>query len=186
MAEIGAVVPWARLVERLTPLYPKGEHGRPVLATAGIGLERMMRIYFVQQWYTWPTKRWRTRCTTARRCVALPDRPVGGGGSGRDGGVAEPADALPRYIAVHEAHATDLTRPYPGGPETLAELRRRGYCTAVCTNKLQQASETVLDSLGLAALFDAVAGGDRYKVKKPTRGIRSASLPSLAVRRIAP
>jgi len=41
-----AAVPWARLVERLRPLYPKGERGRPP-----IGLERMLRIYFVQQWY---------------------------------------------------------------------------------------------------------------------------------------
>jgi transposase, IS5 family len=40
------VVPWARLVERLRPLYPRGERGRPP-----IGLERMLRIYFLQQWY---------------------------------------------------------------------------------------------------------------------------------------
>ena len=32
--------------ERLQPLYPKGERGRPP-----IGLERMLRVYFVQQWY---------------------------------------------------------------------------------------------------------------------------------------
>src|SRR3954463_9734310 len=46
LAEMNAVVPWARLVERLAPLYPKGERGRPP-----IGLERMLRVYFVQQWY---------------------------------------------------------------------------------------------------------------------------------------
>ena len=46
LAEMELVVPWARLVERLRPLYPKGERGRPP-----IGLERMLRIYFVQQWY---------------------------------------------------------------------------------------------------------------------------------------
>src|SRR5258707_9386507 len=40
------VVPWARLVTRLRPLYPKGERGRPP-----VGLERMLRIYFLQQWY---------------------------------------------------------------------------------------------------------------------------------------
>ncbi len=33
-------------MERLRPLYPKGERGRPP-----IGLERMLRIYFVQQWH---------------------------------------------------------------------------------------------------------------------------------------
>jgi transposase, IS5 family len=46
LAEMEAVVPWSRLVERLTALYPKGERGRPP-----IPLERMLRVYFVQQWY---------------------------------------------------------------------------------------------------------------------------------------
>jgi IS5 family transposase len=46
LAEMEQVVPWPRLVERLRPLYPKGERGRPP-----IGLERMLRIHFLQQWY---------------------------------------------------------------------------------------------------------------------------------------
>ena len=46
LADMEAVVPWARLEERLAPLYPKGERGRPP-----IPLERMLRVYFVQQWY---------------------------------------------------------------------------------------------------------------------------------------
>jgi len=46
LGEMERVVPWARLVERLAPLYPKGERGRPP-----VGLERMLRLYFLQQWY---------------------------------------------------------------------------------------------------------------------------------------
>lgn len=46
LAEMEAVVPWARLVDRLRPIYPKGERGRPP-----IGLERMLRVHFLQQWY---------------------------------------------------------------------------------------------------------------------------------------
>jgi IS5 family transposase len=46
LAEMEQVVPWARLVDRLRPFYPKGERGRPP-----IGLERMLRLYFLQQWY---------------------------------------------------------------------------------------------------------------------------------------
>src|ERR1700694_1999752 len=46
LAEMEQVVPWARLVDRLQPFYPKGERGRPP-----IGLERMLRIYLLQQWY---------------------------------------------------------------------------------------------------------------------------------------
>jgi transposase, IS5 family len=44
LAEMERVVPWARLVERLRPFYPKGERGRPP-----IGLERVLRLYFLQQ-----------------------------------------------------------------------------------------------------------------------------------------
>src|SRR5882672_6346259 len=46
LTEMEQVVPWARVVERLRPFYPKGERGRPP-----IGLERMLRLYFLQQWY---------------------------------------------------------------------------------------------------------------------------------------
>lgn len=92
------------------------------------------------------------------------------GFAARGGGACEAAEALPRYIAIYEANATRLTRPYPGVRDTLVELRRRGYRNAVCTNKLQQATETVLQGLGLVGLFDGVAGGDRYPVKKPDKG----------------
>lgn len=44
--EMERVVPWARLVAVITPFYPTGQRGRPP-----IGLERMLRIYFLQQWY---------------------------------------------------------------------------------------------------------------------------------------
>jgi phosphoglycolate phosphatase len=88
----------------------------------------------------------------------------------RGGSAAEAAEVLPHYIEVYEANATNLTRPYPGVRDTLLELRRRGYRNAVCTNKLQQASETVLTSLDLESLFDGIAGGDRYAVRKPEAG----------------
>jgi IS5 family transposase len=47
LAEMEQVVPWSRLVALIEPHYPKGKRGRPP-----IGLERMLRIYFLQQWYT--------------------------------------------------------------------------------------------------------------------------------------
>src|SRR4051812_12972012 len=46
LGEMEAGGPWSRLMERLAPFYPKGERGRPP-----IPLERMLRVYFVQQWY---------------------------------------------------------------------------------------------------------------------------------------
>ena len=40
------VVPWAELCALIGPVYPKAGNGRPP-----IGLERMLRIYFLQQWF---------------------------------------------------------------------------------------------------------------------------------------
>lgn len=49
LAQMEALVPWQRLIEALSPSYfpnSAGKRGRPP-----IGLERMLRIYFLQQWY---------------------------------------------------------------------------------------------------------------------------------------
>jgi transposase, IS5 family len=47
LADMEKVVPWGRLLALVEPHYPTGRRGRPP-----IGLERMLRIYFLQQWYT--------------------------------------------------------------------------------------------------------------------------------------
>lgn len=88
----------------------------------------------------------------------------------RGGSADEATAALPQYTEIYEANATVLTRPYPGVRDTLEELRRCGYLTAVCTNKPQRATLAVLEGLDLAGLFDAIAGGDRYSVRKPDPG----------------
>src|SRR4051812_3720546 len=59
---------------------------------------------------------------------------VGRAFAARGGSAEEATESLPRYIAVYEANAVNETRPYPGVADTLRELRRRGYRTAVCTN----------------------------------------------------
>ena len=46
LAEMDLVIPWARLVSLIEPHYPKPGRGRPPLE-----LERMLRIYFLQQWF---------------------------------------------------------------------------------------------------------------------------------------
>ena len=79
-------------------------------------------------------------------------------------------NALPRFLQLYEADAVRLTQPYPRVPETLMALRRRGYRTAICTNKPQHATYAVLDGLGLLPLFDEIAGGDHFAVRKPDPG----------------
>jgi hypothetical protein len=39
-------LPWSGLLAVISPHYSKGERGRPPM-----GLERMLRVYFLQQWY---------------------------------------------------------------------------------------------------------------------------------------
>jgi len=46
LAEMNAVMPWARLTALIEPHYPKAGSGRPPLP-----LERMLRVYFMQQWF---------------------------------------------------------------------------------------------------------------------------------------
>jgi len=46
LAEMDAVIPWARLIALIEPHYPKAGNGRQPL-----GLEKMLRIYFLQQWF---------------------------------------------------------------------------------------------------------------------------------------
>ena len=46
LAEMDAVIPWSRLLALIEPYYPKAGRGRQPL-----GLEKMLRIYFLQQWF---------------------------------------------------------------------------------------------------------------------------------------
>src|ERR1700735_5342730 len=46
LGEMDAVIPWARLLALIEPHYPKAGPGRQPL-----GLEKMLRIYFLQQWF---------------------------------------------------------------------------------------------------------------------------------------
>jgi len=46
LSEMEQIVPWARLCALVEPYYPSARRGRPP-----VGLERMLRIYFLQQWY---------------------------------------------------------------------------------------------------------------------------------------
>ena len=46
LSEMDRVVPWSALCALIEPVYPKAGSGRPP-----VGLERMLRIYFLQNWF---------------------------------------------------------------------------------------------------------------------------------------
>jgi IS5 family transposase len=47
LARMETLLPWAKRLAGIEPFYPKGQRGRPPL-----GLERRLRVYFLQQWYS--------------------------------------------------------------------------------------------------------------------------------------
>ena len=46
LSEMDRVMPWSALCALIEPVYPKAGNGRPP-----IGVERMLRIYFLQNWF---------------------------------------------------------------------------------------------------------------------------------------
>jgi transposase, IS5 family len=46
LSEMDRVIPWGELCALIEPVYPKAGNGRPP-----VGLERMLRIYFLQHWF---------------------------------------------------------------------------------------------------------------------------------------
>lgn len=46
LSEMNRVIPWGELCALIEPVYPKAGNGRPP-----VGLERMLRIYFLQHWF---------------------------------------------------------------------------------------------------------------------------------------
>ncbi|MBE7464815.1 MAG: HAD-IA family hydrolase [Planctomycetes bacterium] len=80
---------------------------------------------------------------------------------------AEREQALASYLAHYAAHMADLTRPYPGVPETLAALHAAGCRMGVVTNKPGSSAVALLKALHLAPYLPVVVGGDNPLGLKP-------------------
>ena len=62
--EMNRVVPWADLVAVIEPVYPKAEGpGRPP-----VGIDRMLRLHCLQQWFTLSDPAVEKRCMTRGPC----------------------------------------------------------------------------------------------------------------------
>ena len=83
-------------------------------------------------------------------------------------GCAQPADALPRFLAIYNSRLLKFTRPYPQIPDVLTALAARAPL-AVLTNKPLAAARHILDGLGLGHHFPParVVGGDGPFPRKP-------------------
>jgi len=73
---------------------------------------------------------------------------------------------LKRFLEYYSEHLTDFTVPYPGVRETLEMLVN--YRKAVISNKREDLSKRLLETLELSGYFDIIWGSDSVTEKKPS------------------
>jgi phosphoglycolate phosphatase len=81
------------------------------------------------------------------------------------------------FIAYYTEHIADTSRPFPGLIDALDTLSANGHRFAVCTNKLERLSLSLLKQLHLAERFDAICGQDTFGIQKPN--------PEILIRTVA-
>jgi phosphoglycolate phosphatase len=75
-----------------------------------------------------------------------------------------------QFLPYYAGNIAVRSRPFDGIPALLDALRAGGARLAVCTNKLEGLSRSLLRQLGLEACFAAIAGRDTFDVFKPAPG----------------
>jgi phosphoglycolate phosphatase len=71
------------------------------------------------------------------------------------------------FIKYYSDHIADRSRPFPGLIDALDSLAADGCRFAVCTNKLERLSVSLLEKLNLAGRFAAICGQDTFAIQKP-------------------
>ncbi len=71
------------------------------------------------------------------------------------------------FADIYAANLSERSRVYPGVFEGLDALRHQDYLLACITNKHSSFTGSLLEKLGLAGYFRAVASGNTYEQRKP-------------------
>ncbi len=79
----------------------------------------------------------------------------------------EVARLLDLFLAYYEQNIARESRPYPGVVEAIQTLSASGARLAVCTNKRESLSRSLLAALDLDHHFHGLAGRDTFPVCKP-------------------
>lgn len=74
------------------------------------------------------------------------------------------------FLDHYHDHLADETVLFPGVLAALDRLEADGWRMAICTNKLERHSRTLLDALGVSHRFAAICGKDTFSVFKPDPG----------------
>jgi len=89
---------------------------------------------------------------------------------------------LDDFISYYKAHLHDCSRPYDGMIDLLRELKRRGYKTALVSNKWNEAVE-ILCKVFFNGLLDAQTGELDDLPRKPDRALVDLVLSRLGVQK---
>jgi phosphoglycolate phosphatase len=76
--------------------------------------------------------------------------------------------ALCLFLDFNRAHIADKSRLYPGMQDTLQALAIRNVRLAVISNKNEELSTLILQTLGIDDLFESISGGDTFPERKPS------------------
>ena len=71
------------------------------------------------------------------------------------------------FLKHYRANICVGTHLYPGVERSLQRLKDAGFSLAVCTNKFEEPSVTLLKSLGISDFFSAICGRDTFAFFKP-------------------
>ena len=71
------------------------------------------------------------------------------------------------FMEHYVANMPGKTKPYDGVIEVLNRFEAAGFINAICTNKFEAMSKTLIEGLGLASRFSAICGQDTFAWKKP-------------------
>lgn len=87
--------------------------------------------------------------------------------------IQHPADEalISQYYPILLGHYSDAidthTTLYQGAVAAIAQLRARGFATAICTNKPEYLAVKLIARLGISDFFDALIGADTLPSRKP-------------------
>ena len=76
-------------------------------------------------------------------------------------------ECVEMFKAYYASHIADHTEPYPGIPELLEELQRKGYVLAIASNKFQEGTERLLGIFFPDIRFASVYGNSKGVKLKP-------------------
>lgn len=82
-----------------------------------------------------------------------------------------PSDVLDRVLALflehYGANIPGRSQPFPGAVAAMERLSAAGFLLAVCTNKYERLSISLLTALGLSPRLSAICGSDSFPFRKP-------------------